>query len=237
MHLTSVTLHPEKYPSDEKYPFNLSIFRETTRITFDTPVTLFVGENGSGKSTLLEALARKCEIHIWKEIERRHFRNNVFEDQLYRYLTVEWADGVVPGSFFSSSLFQDFVRILDEWASVSPALLDYFGGKSLLTQSHGQSVVSFFRARYAIKGLYLLDEPETALSPRTQVEALALIAEAARSGRAQFIIATHSPILLALPGATIYRFDNEAVTPVEYEETEHYRIYADFMKDRSKYLT
>jgi len=236
MHLESVTFHPEKYPTHERYPFNLPIFRRTPRIAFDTPVTLFVGENGSGKSTLLEALAHRCQIHIWREADRRRFENNAFEDQLFRYLSVEWADGVVPGSFFGSTVFHDFVRMLDDWAAVSPGLLDYFGGRSLLTQSHGQSIVSFFKARYELKGLYLLDEPETALSPTTQIEALRIIAAAARAGHAQFIIATHSPVLLACPGARIYSFDGESVASLRYEETSHYRIFADFMKDPGRYL-
>jgi predicted ATPase len=236
MHLKSVTFHPDKYPADDRYPFNLPIFRNTGGIAFDTPVTLFVGENGSGKSTLLEALAHKCEIHIWKEAEGRRFENNPLKDQLFRYFSIEWADGIVPGSFFGSTVFQDFARMLDDWASVSPGLLDYFGGRSLLTQSHGQSIVSFFRARYALKGLYLLDEPETALSPKSQIETLRLIVAAARAGRAQFIIATHSPILLACPEATIYRFDDNVVLNVRYEETEHYRVFSDFMKDPRKYL-
>jgi predicted ATPase len=236
MHLKSVTLYPEKYPTDGRYPFNLPIFRHAGRIVFDSPVTLFVGENGSGKSTLLEALAHRCEIHIWRESEQRRFENNPFEDQLFRYLSVEWADGVVPGSFFGSTVFQNFARMLDDWAAVSPALLDYFGGKSLITQSHGQSIVSFFKARYDIKGLYLLDEPETALSPKTQIETLCRIVSAARAGHAQFIIATHSPILLACPGARIYSFDGDVLTNVSYEETAHYRVFADFMNHREKYL-
>jgi predicted ATPase len=236
MHLRSVAFHPHDYPSTGNYPFNLPVFRETKQIDFDNPLTFFVGENGSGKSTLLEALARRCEIHIWKENERRRFQNNPHEDQLFRYISVEWADGVVSGSFFGSNLFQDFARMLDEWAAASPALLGYFGGRSLLTQSHGQSIMSFFKARYAIKGLYLLDEPETALSPKSQTEMLKLLTTTARAGHAQFIIATHSPILLACPNATIYSFDYPTVTAVGYEETEHYRILEDFMRDRQKYL-
>jgi predicted ATPase len=235
-HLKSVTFYPDSYPSTDAYPFNLSIFRKTMQIVFNAPVTLLVGENGSGKSTFLEALAEKCEIHIWRNDERRRFRNNPYENHLWRYVSVDWADGVVPGSFFSSKIFQDFARMLDEWAAASPALLNYFGGESLLTQSHGQSIMAFFRARYRIKGLYLLDEPETALSPNTQIEMLKLLTLMARAGHAQFIIATHSPIILACPNATIYDFDRPAVTPVEYEETKHYRIYEDFMRDRRKYL-
>jgi predicted ATPase len=236
MHLRSVTFHPDKYPTAGRYPFNLPVFRHTGEILFDRPVTLFVGENGSGKSTLLEALAHRCEIHIWRDNERRRFENNPFEEELFRYLSVDWTDGVVPGSFFGSTVFQDFSRMLDDWAAASPDLLGYFGGRSLITQSHGQSIVSFFRARYRIKGLYLLDEPETALSPKTQIETLRLIVDAARSGHGQFIIATHSPILLACPGARIYGFDGDVVSQVRYENTAHYRIFAEFMKSPEKYL-
>ncbi|HUJ69324.1 MAG TPA: AAA family ATPase [Syntrophorhabdales bacterium] len=236
MHLRSITFHPEEYPSADQYPFNLALLRETRTIVFDSPVSLFCGENGTGKSTVLEAVAQKCGIHIWRDTERRRFRYNPYEDKLARYVSVEWVDGPVPGSFFGSSVFQDFARILDEWASASPALLDYFGGSSLLTQSHGQSIMSFFRSRYRIKGLYLLDEPETALSPRTQIDLVSLVAGMGRKGHAQFIIATHSPIILACPGATIYSLDRAPVERVEYEDTDHYRVYRGFLTDREKYL-
>ena len=101
-----------------------------------------------------------------------------------------------------------------------------------MTQSHGQSIMSFFRSRYRLKGLYLLDEPETALSPRTQLQMVTLLTEMAGAGHAQFIIASHSPILLACPGAKIFSFDYERITPVLYEETDHYRVFRDFMDNR-----
>jgi predicted ATPase len=96
--------------------------------------------------------------------------------------------------------------------------------------------MSFFKARYKFRGLYLLDEPETALSPRSQLELLQVLKDNSEAGHAQFIIATHSPILMACPGATIYSFDEIPVKGIDYEKTEHYRIYRDFMADRSKYL-
>jgi predicted ATPase len=232
MHLKCVRFHAERYPTREHYPFTLDVFRQTEEIVFPTPVTLFVGENGTGKSTLLEALARKCGIHIWQEGGRTRFHVNPYEDRLWHYLSVAWADGAVPGSFFGSSVFRDFARILDEWASTDPGQLAYFGGQSLLTQSHGQSVMSFFRARYAIKGLYLLDEPETALSPRTQLALLDLLTRMGAAGHAQFLIATHSPIFLSCPGATLYNFDRAPIRTVHYEDTEHYRTYKDFMGHR-----
>ncbi len=236
MHLESVTLHPEKYPTRECHPFNVPILQQVQHIPLDAPATFFVGENGSGKSTLLEAISHACGIHIWRAPEGIRFRPNPYEDTLCDYLTIKWVDGSVPGSFFGSDIFQHFAQLLDEWAEADPGQLEYFGGRSLLTQSHGQSLMSFFKSRYRIKGLYLLDEPETALSPRSQLELLEILASMSRAGHAQFIIATHSPILLACPGATIYSFDHTCVEQVQYEETEHYRIYRSFMEDRSRYL-
>jgi predicted ATPase len=236
MHLKKVTLLPEKYPNKEHYPFNLPTFHQTKTIVFQAPVTIFVGENGTGKSTLLEAICRKCDIHIWRSLENTRFENNPYEEMLYRFITVEWMDGIVSGSFFTSERSQEFARYLDEWAKKDPGMLKYFGGKSLITQSHGQSLMSFFRARYQIKGLYLLDEPETALSPKSQLELVNLIRDMGEAGHAQFIIATHSPILMACPGAKLHNFNDIPVKGINYEETDHYKIYKSFMEDRTKYL-
>jgi predicted ATPase len=236
VHLKSVVLHPERYPTREHYPFSLPVFQQTRGITFDAPVTLFVGENGTGKSTLLEALAQACGIHIWRPPEGRRVEVNPYEEKLHECLSIEWSGDRVPGSFFGSDIARDFACLLDEWSADDPGQLKYFGGKSLVTQSHGQSLMSLFRARYQIKGLYLMDEPETALSPRSQLELLTILAKTTAAGVAQFIIATHSPILLACPQAVIFSFDQHPVQPIRYEETEHYRIYRSFLADRNKWL-
>jgi len=229
-------LHSERFPTDEKYPFNLPIFHRTSGLVFETPVTMFIGENGTGKSTLLEAIAHRCGITIWRGPSRGRFDKNPYEEDFFRYLHVEWSDGMVPGSFFGSSVFQSFAQILDEWAASDPAILDLFGGRSLMTQSHGQSILSFFKSRYKLKGLYLLDEPETALSPKNQIRLLEILTTMGNAGHAQFIVATHSPILLACPEATIFSFDQAPIRKVHYEDTDIYRVYRGFMEDRHSYM-
>lgn len=229
IHINRTTLLTDKFPTKAYYPFSLPVFHQTRQIEFDTPVTFFVGENGTGKSTLLEALALACGIHIWRVNTATRYQVNPYENLLFNYIAVEWSDGHVPGAFFGSEIFRDFANILDEWAASDPTQLKYFGGKSLVTQSHGQSMMSYFRSRYQIRGLYFLDEPETALSPRSQLELLDILNDHSQSGHAQFVVATHSPILLACEGARILSFDHVPVRSIEYKETEHYRIYKRFL--------
>ncbi|KJF45054.1 ATPase AAA [Draconibacterium sediminis] len=235
-HLNSIELEAEQYPTREHYPFNLPLFAETKKLDFTNPVTLFVGQNGSGKSTLLEAIAVAAGIYIWRNNMTSRYMVNRYEATLHRYLKVSWVNGSVPGSFFGAQIFKDFASMLEEWATTDPGQLEFFGGKSLISQSHGQSLMSFFRSRYKLKGLYLLDEPETALSPSSQLELHRLISENSKGGHAQFIVATHSPILLACKNATIYNFDQMPVSEVKYEDTEHFRVYRDFLNHREKYL-
>lgn len=236
MHIECVTLHPDHYPTEEHYPFDLEVLRHPTTLALAQPVTMFVGENGSGKSTLLRALAKRCGIHMWRPQVGRRSTPNPYEDLLDRFISVRWTDTPVPGSFFDAETFNHFALVLEDWAVDDPGQLKYFGGHSLLTLSHGQSLMSFFQARYAIRGIYFLDEPETALSPSSQLELLRLLVEMGRAGHAQFIIATHSPILLACPGATIYSFDTVPIAPIAYEDTAHYRIYREFMADPARWV-
>jgi len=236
LHLKQVRLLSEQYPTRNHYPFNIDVLQQTRSIKFSSPVTFFIGENGSGKSTLLEAIARRCNIHIWSGVENTRVNPNPYEQMLLLYLEVEWTDGMVPGSFFSSQIFRNFAQLVEMWEADNPGQIDYFGGKSFLTQSHGQSLMSFFKARYKIKGLYLMDEPETALSPKSQIELLQFLKGMSRMGHAQFIIATHSPILLACPGSIIYSFDHSPVKTIHYEDTEHYQVYKNFMENPDPFL-
>jgi predicted ATPase len=148
---------------------------------------------------------------------------------LYKCISTHWGDGPVTGSFFGSQIFSHFAKNLEEWAMNDTQMLDYFGGKSLITQSHGQSLMSYFQSRYKIKGLYFLDEPETALSPSSLIELLNLLIKISRQGHAQFIIATHSPFLMACPDAQIFSFDSPVIEPIAYQDTAHYKLYKKFM--------
>jgi len=237
MHLSRITLLTDEFPTMDSYPFSLDIYQKTKQIALNAPVTFFIGENGTGKSTLLEAIANRSGFHIWRGLDRSRFEVNPYEDELYRFIRLEWTNGMVPGSFFAADIFRNFSKNLDEWSSNDPGMLNYFGGKSLMSQSHGQSLMSFFRTRYNIKGLYLLDEPETALSPKSQLELLGLLHDVSRMGHAQFIIATHSPILLACPDADILNFNRLPLKTIGYEDTEYFKIYRDFLNNRKKYLS
>jgi predicted ATPase len=236
MHITSLHLLHDTFPVRNCYPFNLEIFQKTGQIAFARPVTFFIGENGTGKSTLLRAIARSCSIHIWEEHAGTKDRHNRYEDLLHQSLRIEWADGKVPGSFFASEIFRHFAEILDQWGMADPDTLRYFGDSTLVVKSHGQSHMNFFETRFKRKGLYLLDEPENALSPRMQLELLRLLRQFCTRGDAQFIIATHSPLILAFPDAEIYSFDGPGIRKVAYEDTDYYRIYRDFLNNREKYL-
>ncbi len=239
MHLRKISIHSERFPITDCYPFNLEIFRKTEALNLTQHLTFFIGENGTGKSTLLKAIALRCSIHIWRDeegYERRAFYQNKYAEELYKYIEVEWNDGTVPGSYFDSEIFRYLAECIDSWAKPSPKLFDYFGGDSLISRSHGQRHIQYFDSTYRRKGLYFLDEPENALSPKKQIELLRILKETSETGLAQFIIVTHSPILLSYPKATIYNFDTIPITETRYEDTDYYKIYKEFLTDRGKYL-
>ncbi|MDP3562870.1 MAG: AAA family ATPase [Methanoregula sp.] len=161
---------------------------------------------------------------------------NPHYDLLHKSLRIEWTDGNVPGSFFAAEIFRHFAEILDAWSTADTGCLEYFWNGSQVVKSHGQSCMAFLRTGFKRKGLYLLDEPENAISPMRQLELLWLLREFSRRGDVQFIIATHSPSLLALPDAAIYRFNASPIRKIAYEDTKYYRIYRDFLNKREKYL-
>jgi predicted ATPase len=234
VHLLELSIDQARFPTRSAYPFGLRVVQETERVPLDAQVTFFTGENGSGKSTFLRALAHRCGYHIWENAGRSTGRHNPFAERLYECLDLRWRDQAMPGAFFAAEIFRNFAELLDAWAATDPGLLAYFGGSSLTEKSHGQCNMAFFASRFRVPGLYLLDEPESALSPRRQLELLHILAEASASGHAQFVVATHSPILMSLPGARVLSFDLCPVGEVAYRDTDAYRLHRRFFDEEDR---
>ena len=237
MHLVRARIHGDRFPSQRFYPFNVLSIGGTQNLVFRHPVAFFLGENGSGKSTLLDAISRKCGLYVWDRPRRHAAHENPYETRLADFVTITWANGSVPGLVFRAETYRDLADFLDDVALCDPGRLRYQGGRILNTLSHGEGMLSYFEGRFERKGLYLLDEPESALSPTSQVSFLRLLQHMELRGDAQFIIATHSPILLAYPGAQIFSFDGADIEEVTYEDTTHYKVYQRFFADRAAFLT
>jgi predicted ATPase len=237
MFLKSVRVNSDRFPGHRHYPFNIPAFQDPVALEFKKTVTLFVGENGSGKSTLLDAIARKCGVHIWDRPRRHLAHNNPFETKLVNYVSADWSNGHVPGSIFRAETFRDLADFLDDVALCDPGRLDYHGGHILNTLSHGEGILSYLSGRFHVKGIYFLDEPEAALSPSSQVKLVRLLQHLELGSQAQFIIATHSPLLLAYPGAHILSFGPREISEIAYEDTTHYQIYADFFANPTAFFS
>lgn len=237
MWVNRIAVRSTGFPCRDLYPFNLPWLQHDPELLLRSPVVFFVGENGSGKSTLLEAIVRRADVPIWTRTKSHIAHGNPYETRLFEHLDLDWADGRVSGSYFSAETFRDRAEFLDDVSLVDPGQLKYFGGRIILNQSHGEGMLTFFRGRYAIRGLYLLDEPEAALSPSSQLELARMLHRYAADGHAQFLVATHSPILLALPGAQLFGFTPDRIEETAYTDTAHYRLYRDFMADPGKFLS
>jgi predicted ATPase len=234
MWVNRVAIRSAGFPRRDCYPFDLPWLQNDPELRFTSRVVFFVGENGSGKSTLLEAIVRRADIPIWTREKSHIAHGNPYETRLFEHLELEWSDGRISGSYFSAETFRDRAEFLDDVSLVDPGQLKYFGGRIILNQSHGEGMLTFFRGRYAIRGLYLLDEPEAALSPSSQLELARMLHRYAADGHAQFVVATHSPILLALPSAQLFGFTPDRIEETAYTDTAHFRLYRDFMTDPGK---
>ncbi len=231
-YVSRFSLKTELIKSAEKYPFNLPALRNLDFIDLHPKVTFFVGENGSGKSTLLEALAVSLGFNPESGTKNFGFSTRESHSELHQYLRVAKGIRKPRDGFFlrAESFFNVATEIehLDEEPSFGPPIIDSYGGQYLHEQSHGESFMALLMNRFNGEGIYILDEPEAALSPTRQLKAIARIHELI-DDRSQFIIATHSPLMMAYPDAWIYACTTEGLKRVEYKDTEHYRVTRDFM--------
>ena len=205
------------------------IWLKDHELNFDSQVTFLVGENGSGKSTLLEAIAISCGFNPEGGTKNFTFSTNDTHSLLYKFITIAKSAYPKDGFFLRAESFYNFasnVDLLDKQGG--PPLTSYYGGKSLHKQSHGESFLALVKNRFSGKGLYLLDEPEAALSPSRLMQLLICIHDLCKKD-SQFIISTHSPILMSYPGADLLELSEEGINKTSYLDTEHYRITKAFI--------
>lgn len=216
----------EKVPDRDEYPFNIPairFLRQTGGLTFSQPVTFFVGENGTGKSTLLEAIAVAMGFNAEGGSGDFSFSTKDTHADLYRYLDVGRTALPQDGFFLRAESFYNTASYLDMTGN-----LRRYGGVPLHAQSHGESFFSLMTNRFEGNGLYLLDEPEAALSPQKLLSLLVLIDDLVKE-HSQFFISTHSPILMAYPHAQIIEFSERGLQTVSYRETAHYKLTKQFI--------
>lgn len=233
MFLKGIQLMKDRVVQTDEYPFDIPSIGTFEEMELESPITFFVGENGSGKSTLLEAIADQCGFNTAGGGRNHFYEVDSSDSALGAFLRLSWMPKATNGFFLRAESFYHFASYLDE---VDDTGFAGYGGKSLHHQSHGESFMSLFSNRFQGKALYLLDEPEAALSPQRQLTFLRILKELSEERGCQFIIATHSPILLAYPGAAIHEFSEDGIAKVDYEDTEHYRITKYFMDHRESFL-
>ena len=263
--LRSIDLRlPEDDGSPQVFPFSVPALQGLQAIEFAGPICCFVGENGSGKSTLMEALAIATGLPTVGSVAAARDRSLEDQGRLARCLKLVWSRRSHRGFFLRAEDFFGFARRLVEMraefkedlkeierdyrdrseyartlargpANRSLGEMEGRYGENLDAHSHGESFLKLFQSRLVPGGLYLLDEPEAALSPQSQLAFLAMIKDSVDDG-SQFIVATHSPILMAIPGATIYSFDRRPVGVVEFEELEHVNLMRDFLAQPARFL-
>ncbi len=220
-------------PRPDGYPWNLPVLEALDRLAFPNRVTFLIGDNGSGKSTVIEALAKAAGFN--PEGGSRHAAYDAAhtDTHLADAMHLVWNRPALSGFFFRAESFFAYTHYLEEIGG-----FDAYGGRSLHDQSHGESFLSVFRNRLIPRtlSLYLFDEPESALSTTGQLAFLRLLKDWSDSGRAQIIIATHSPLLLAFPGATIYSFDETGIVTVNYADSKPYQLTRAFLEAPDVFL-
>ncbi|MBL8562704.1 MAG: AAA family ATPase [Gemmobacter sp.] len=234
--LRQVRLRPEMWQAQPEYPFSLPFLHAEFALEFTAPVTILVGENGSGKSTLIEAMAALSGFDEagggqgYRPVDHAQALE-VNGAALGAALRASWLPKVTRGWFFRAESFYAVARYLDEAARASGGAPPDF-----LSHSHGEGFLRVFAERMDRQGLYFLDEPESALSPKRQLELLRHLAALAHRPMAQVIMATHSPLLMAVPGAQVLEITREGVRAVDWRDTAHMRLYRHFALDPEEFL-
>jgi predicted ATPase len=230
--LVEMWLDSEAAQSARGYPFDLPVVRALGRepLRFHPQVTYLIGENGSGKSTLMEAMAVALGFNPEGGTQNFHFTTRASHSDLHEAIRIARGRRAHRGFFFRAESFFNVATEIDNLD-----VTEYYGHKSLHEQSHGEAFLALAVHRFGPEGLYLLDEPEAALSPSRQLTVLTLIHDAVSHG-AQFVIATHSPLLMAYPEAWLYECTEAGLTRVEFEETEHFQVTRDFLANPQRML-
>ncbi len=236
--ITEISL--KKDIPEGSYLKNLPVVRflERSPIAFRKSVTFFCGENGSGKSTLTEALAVAFGFNPEGGTLNYCFETNPTHSSLWEYLRLSKLLRPKDGYFLRAESFYNaasYLEELDGIAAPAPKVLASYGGISLHKMSHGEGFLKLIHERFSGSGLYILDEPEAALSPMKIMSLICEIERLVKLG-SQFIIATHSPILMAYPGAEVLQIDESGVRAVDYRETEHFKVTAGFMRNPERYM-
>ena len=240
-YLDSVTI--ENINNNEDYPFNVTSIKNLKHIDFHPQVTFLIGENGSGKSTLLEAIAVHLGFNPEGGSRNFNFSTKSSHSELHSFLKIKKGLKLPKDNYFfrAESFYNVATAIehLDEeaerYGGYGKPIKSFFGGQSLHEQSHGESFFTLLTKRFIGNGLYLFDEPEAALSPTRQLSMLTRLHDLCGQN-SQFIIASHSPILLSYPNADIYQISEVGINKVYYEETEHYQTTKNFLNNHRKML-
>ncbi|WP_366249870.1 AAA family ATPase [Terribacillus aidingensis] len=233
-----MSLKEESAALPNHFPFSLPVIQKLGKLSFHPNVTYIIGENGMGKSTLLEAIA--VALGFNPEGGSRNFSFSSFESHsdLHEHIRiVRGGNRPRDGYFFRAETFYNLATNIEEMdrEGYGQKIIDSYGGKSLHEQSHGEAFFAAFMERFSGNGLYILDEPEAALSPIRQLSMLARIDELVEEG-SQFIISTHAPLLMAYPDAKILQLDADGIEEARLEETQHYSIMKQFFEDRGRLL-
>ena len=238
-YLREISLERDATIDDAVYPYSIPAVRRLRTLAFHRHVTFIVGENGCGKSTLLEGIAVAWGFNPEGGSVNFRFATRSSHSDLHQHLRLVKSLRRPRDGFFlrAESFFNVATDIerMDAEPSSAPPIISSYGGRSLHEQSHGESFLALLLHRFGGDGLYILDEPEAALSPTRQLAVLRRIHQLVEL-RSQFIIATHSPILMAYPRATIYVLDETGFKKVRYEDTEHYAVSREFLADPARIL-